>query len=78
MASCKFCGRQFGSEQGVKAHLRSCQEYLKLKPLLQKQSPSRNSSISSLFHKSAASDRSSHSPNLWDRVLLENQSRRPN
>ena len=55
MASCKFCGRQFGSEQGVKAHLRSCQEYLKLKPLLQKQSPSRNSSISSLFHKSAAS-----------------------
>lgn len=28
MATCRFCGREFGSRQGVYAHLKSCERYL--------------------------------------------------
>ena len=33
MASCKFCGHEYKSEQGVRAHLKRCEEYLKSKKL---------------------------------------------
>ena len=33
MATCQFCGRRFGSSQGVYAHLKSCQRYLSRKRL---------------------------------------------
>lgn len=33
MASCKFCGHKCKSEQGVRAHLKRCEEYLKGKKL---------------------------------------------
>ena len=33
MASCKFCGHKCKSEQGVRAHLKRCEEYLKSKKL---------------------------------------------
>ena len=33
MASCKFCGHKCKSEQGVRAHLKRCAEYLKSKKL---------------------------------------------
>jgi hypothetical protein len=33
MATCNFCKKQFKSEQGVKAHMRGCDEYRKSKEL---------------------------------------------
>ena len=33
MASCKFCGHKCKSEQGVRAHLKRCEEYLNSKKL---------------------------------------------
>ena len=31
MATCRFCGRSFGSSQSVRAHLKSCASYVRSK-----------------------------------------------
>ena len=41
MATCQFCKRQFGSSQGVRAHLRFCPQYQSLPPRPSSRQPRR-------------------------------------